>query len=154
MAPLPNSYCGLGLQLERRDITPLPANTLTRLSDIAPEYGWFISIPPIYSLTPAENAGLRNGDQLLAYRSGDTWLPLPTDSASLHDILRGPQGSQIELRIARDGSMHDITVTRDAIALLRSDGGFEPRLLEGEHACEALAMPILPRLANGDRGRA
>lgn len=73
--------------------------------------GVLIIVAPITG-SPAERAGLRAGDEILS-----------VDGASLANLsfleavgkVRGPKGSVATLRIRRDGSEFDVTVTRDTV---------------------------------------
>ncbi|MDB5265150.1 MAG: ctpA [Parcubacteria group bacterium] len=62
--------------------------------------------------TPAERAGLRPGDGILAI-DGTSTDGLSTDEAI--KLIRGPKGSIVTFRIFRAGEISDFKVTRDTI---------------------------------------
>jgi carboxyl-terminal processing protease len=73
-------YGGLGIQIAERD-------------------GWITVLAPLPG-TPAERAGLLAGDRIIEVEGESTrgW----TDSDAV-DVLRGPRGSPVNIRIARPG---------------------------------------------------
>jgi C-terminal peptidase prc len=74
------------------------------------------AFPPIldrvFPDSPAERAGLRPGDQLLAIR-GESW-PANATPEFVIGKLRGPIGSNITIRILRQGREREFTLTRGA----------------------------------------
>lgn len=62
--------------------------------------------------TPAERAGIRAGDGILSINETAT-EGLSTDAAV--KLIRGPKGTEVRLRILRDGEILEITVIRDRI---------------------------------------
>ncbi len=93
---------GIGAQVEYRD---------NKLIVVAPITG-----------SPAEKAGIKAGDEILM-----------VDGKSLADLtlleavskVRGPVGSQVVLRISRNGSEFDVTVTRSSIKVPEIDISFQ-----------------------------
>ncbi|ERJ95059.1 peptidase, S41 family [Selenomonas sp. oral taxon 892 str. F0426] len=62
--------------------------------------------------TPGETAGLRAGDEILAV-DGTPTNALQNEEVALR--IRGEAGTQVVLRILRDGTEQDYTITRDVI---------------------------------------
>ena len=62
--------------------------------------------------TPGETAGLRAGDEILAV-DGTPTSTLQNEEVALR--IRGEAGTQVVLRILRDGTEQDYTITRDVI---------------------------------------
>ena len=62
--------------------------------------------------TPGETAGLRAGDEILAV-DGTPTSALQNEEVALR--IRGEAGTQVVLRILRDGTEQDYTITRDVI---------------------------------------
>src|SRR3989344_704431 len=64
--------------------------------------------------SPAQQAGLKPGDKVLAI-NGEETMGIALDKAV--SKIRGPKGTQVKLTITRDGlkEAQDITVTRDTI---------------------------------------
>lgn len=66
------------------------------------------TIVKVYAGSPAEKAGLRAGDQIVAV--GDTDVTdMPVDQVS--PLVRGPDGSQVKLTIHRPGEANPLTFT-------------------------------------------
>jgi carboxyl-terminal processing protease len=66
------------------------------------------TIVKVYAGAPAEKAGLRAGDQIIAV--GDTDVSdMPVDQVS--PLVRGPDGSQVKLTIRRPGEANPFSVT-------------------------------------------
>lgn len=90
------SYSGVGLEVTLRN---------SQVTVIAP-----------FENSPAERAGIRSGDQILAI--DDLAVPLDT----LHETvsrMRGPAGSEVTLSILREGSEYPLrfTLTREALEI-------------------------------------
>ncbi|OIO53887.1 hypothetical protein AUJ46_04050 [Candidatus Peregrinibacteria bacterium CG1_02_54_53] len=64
------------------------------------------------SNSPAEKAGLKPNDQIIAV-DGESLLDLSYEE--MVDHVRGPKGSVAKLRIRRNGTEFDVEVTRDTI---------------------------------------
>ena len=62
--------------------------------------------------SPAQNAGLRSGDVILAV-DGESIAGWSLQQAV--DRIRGPRGTDVTLTIRRDGGELDVTITRDRI---------------------------------------
>ena len=73
-------------------------------------------IGEVYPGTPAERAGLRSGDALLAVDGQDVTTS-PTDLIA--SLVRGPEGTQVTLTIQRPGETapRNITITRARISV-------------------------------------
>lgn len=93
---------GIGAQVEYKD------NVLTVVSPL--------------SGSPALNAGLKSGDQILQV-DGKTLAGLTFVEAV--QLVRGPQGSTVTLRVKRDGTEFDVKVTRDIIRLPEIDISYQ-----------------------------
>lgn len=88
------SFEGVGMQIEVKD-------------------GVLTVISPLKG-TPAEKAGIKAGDEILAI-DGTSTANMDTDTAV--DLIRGPQGTKVTLSILREGwsAPRDFKVTRDVI---------------------------------------
>lgn len=64
--------------------------------------------------SPAEKAGLKPGDQVLAV-NGESIVGLPYEE--MVDHVRGPKGTTALLKIRRSGTEFDVSVTRDVIKI-------------------------------------
>lgn len=64
--------------------------------------------------SPAEKAGLKPGDQILAV-NGEKIVGLPYEE--MVDRVRGPKGTMALLKIRRNGTEFDVSVTRDTIKI-------------------------------------
>ncbi|MBP6868799.1 MAG: S41 family peptidase [Candidatus Pacebacteria bacterium] len=62
--------------------------------------------------TPAERAGMRTGDEILAINDTST-EGMSTDAAV--KIIRGPKGTEVVFKVLREGEISEITVVRDVI---------------------------------------
>lgn len=62
--------------------------------------------------TPAEEAGLRDGDVVTGVDGGSLGGATIDDSVRL---IRGPRGSKVTLTVLRDGQELDLTITRDTV---------------------------------------
>ena len=71
-----------------------------------------VKIISVLEGTPGETAGLRAGDEILAV-DGTPTSALQNEEVALR--IRGEAGTQVVLRILRDGTEQDYTITRDAI---------------------------------------
>ena len=71
-----------------------------------------ILISEIYEESPAEQAGLKEGDVLL---QADGHAVSGQDLETVVSWISGEPGTDVELRILRDGEELDVTVTRDVI---------------------------------------
>ncbi|MDO8468477.1 MAG: S41 family peptidase [Candidatus Peribacter sp.] len=71
-----------------------------------------LTITTPLSNSPAEKAGLKPNDQILAV-DGKSLQGLSYEE--MVDQVRGPKGSVVKLRIRRNGSEFDVSVTRDTI---------------------------------------
>jgi len=84
-------------------------------AEVALQDGLVVIVSPIRN-SPAERAGLRAGDQILAV-NGESLQGLALSEAV--EKIRGPKGTQAKLTIRRQGSQQvmDIIVVRDDISL-------------------------------------
>ncbi len=96
------SFAGVGMEIDIKN------NVLTV---IAPLKG-----------TPAEKAGIKAGDQIIAI-NGNATDGLPVDTA-VNDI-RGPVGSTVDLTIVRDGKPIDFKIVRETINVPETDDGLD-----------------------------
>jgi len=88
-------YGGLGMEVTRRDE--------------------FITVVSPISDTPAERAGLRTNDRIIAV-DGDSIVGMSVDDAV--ELMRGAVGEPVTITIARDGEdSFDVTLVRDTIPL-------------------------------------
>jgi len=85
----PNEYSQVGVQIERRD-------GIARVVAVAKE-------------SPAERAGIRAGDELLAV-DGEAVLPGELNEAARR--LEGPPGTWVRLMIQRDGAPREFRIRR------------------------------------------
>ncbi|MBI2409998.1 S41 family peptidase [Candidatus Kaiserbacteria bacterium] len=72
--------------------------------------------------TPAEAAGIRAGDQIVAIDSAAT-DDLSIDKAV--SLIRGPAGSQVRLTLIREGKPLEVTVTRETIQVPKSEDSMD-----------------------------
>ncbi len=73
-----------------------------------------IEIVRVFSGTPAEKAGLKPGD-LIDSIDGVSARHLDLDTVSTR--VKGKAGTSVQLRIDRNGTMHDYTITRQNVEL-------------------------------------
>lgn len=114
------------LFLDERGYRDLQAETTGQFGGIGIEIGLederFTVIAPIDD-TPAERAGLAAGDRIIEIDQA----PLAgRNLMEVVDLLRGEPGSDVDLRLDRDGETRDVTLTRALIELASVSG----RLLE------------------------
>ncbi len=96
------SFAGVGMEIGIKD------NVLTV---IAPLKG-----------TPAQAAGIKAGDQIIAIDKKST------DSISVDEAvseIRGPAGTTVDLTIVRSGKSLDIKITRETIQVPETDDGLD-----------------------------
>lgn len=96
------SFAGVGMEIDIKD------NVLTV---VAPLKG-----------TPAERAGIRAGDQIIAI-NGES-----TDGLSIEEAvsrIRGPAGTAVELTVIRSGKPFDFTVVREKIQVPETDDSLD-----------------------------
>jgi carboxyl-terminal processing protease len=74
---------------------------------LSEKIGDFVTITELYKDQPAEKAGLKVGDQLLAVDGKDVKNRNPDD---INNILRGFPGTEVELTIRRPGKKDDFKV--------------------------------------------
>ncbi|MBU6323828.1 MAG: PDZ domain-containing protein [Patescibacteria group bacterium] len=74
--------------------------------------------------TPAESAGIRAGDEILAI-DGKSTEGMSTDAAV--KAIRGPKGTVVDFSIVRAGKPLDIRVTRDTIQVPETDYGLDAK---------------------------
>ncbi|MBR1634847.1 MAG: S41 family peptidase [Lachnospiraceae bacterium] len=73
-----------------------------------------VTISKIYDDSPAQNAGLRAGDEII---SVDGNLAVEENLDAFVQRIRGEAGTTLELTYSRDGSEDTVTVTRDSITI-------------------------------------
>lgn len=96
------SFAGVGMEIDIKN------NVLTV---IAPLKG-----------TPAEAAGIKAGDQVIAI-DGKSTEGMPTDVAV--SKIRGPEGTVVDLLLVRGGKQVDVKVTRATIQVPETDDGLD-----------------------------
>jgi carboxyl-terminal processing protease len=85
-------YAGVGVELDMRD--------------------GFVTVIAALARTPADSAGIKPGDQIVAI-DGKSTLPLSMEEVQL--LLRGPKGTKVSLTLARDEENRTVTLTRREI---------------------------------------
>ncbi|HUY62189.1 MAG TPA: S41 family peptidase [Candidatus Paceibacterota bacterium] len=98
------SFAGVGMEIDVKDGV---------LTVIAPLKG-----------TPAEAAGIKPGDQIVAIDNKPT-QGLSVDEAA--NEIRGPIGTTITLSLVRDGNPLTIKVTRATIQVPETSDGYDPK---------------------------
>ena len=82
--------------------------------EVGQENGYILVIAPIDD-TPAERAGIRSGDLIIAIDNQPARDLLPEDAAGL---MRGEPGSEVTITVSRDGvEPFDLQITREVIAV-------------------------------------
>ena len=95
--------------------------------EVGQENGYILVIAPIDD-TPADRAGLRSGDLIVAIDNQPVRDMLPEDAANL---MRGEPGTQVTLTVSRDAlEPFDVEITREVIAV----NSVRSRLLEPGYA--------------------
>lgn len=95
--------------------------------EVGQENGYILVIAPIDD-TPADRAGLRSGDLIIAIDNQPVRDMLPEDAANL---MRGEPGTEVTLTVSRDGlEPFDVEITREVIAV----NSVRSRLLEPGYA--------------------
>ncbi|SCZ81502.1 S41 family peptidase [Pseudobutyrivibrio xylanivorans] len=95
MATLTGNYAGIGALLQKNAETGA------------------VSITKVYKDTPAEKAGLKEGDYII---SADGYLATDEGLDTFVQHIRGEEGTDVELVISRDGEEQTIVCTRASIA--------------------------------------
>ncbi|OGG49219.1 hypothetical protein A3G63_03560 [Candidatus Kaiserbacteria bacterium RIFCSPLOWO2_12_FULL_52_8] len=98
------SFAGVGMEIDIKDSV---------LTVIAPLKG-----------TPAETAGIKAGDQIVAIDKK------PTDGVSIEEAvseIRGPAGSVVTLSIVRNGKLMEVKVTRAVIQIPEIEEGIDAK---------------------------
>jgi carboxyl-terminal processing protease len=72
--------------------------------------------------SPAQKAGIKTGDQIVAI-DGKSTDGVAVDKAV--SLIRGPVGTTVDLSIVRDGKMLDIKVVREIIQVPETDDGLD-----------------------------
>ncbi len=98
------SFAGVGMEIDMKG---------TVLTVIAPLKG-----------TPAEKAGVKSGDQIMAINGAST-QGMSLDSAVA--AIRGPAGSVVDLSVVRNGKPLDIKVTRETIQVPETNDGLDQK---------------------------
>jgi len=98
------SFAGVGMEIDMK------GNVLTV---IAPLKG-----------TPAEKAGVKSGDQIMAI-NGTSTQGMSLDAAVA--AIRGPAGSVVDLSVVRNGTPLDIKVTRETIQVPETNDGLDQK---------------------------
>lgn len=135
-------------------ITLSPTNNLLRLRPGGEMYVRYLDHPSIITVepnSPAERAGLRRGDVVLAYNDMDVRGEIP-----MHEVLE--PGRPMRIRVRRDGREHTVQLTvaeptplvlgrREEFLLPARVGGARTALPEGEPG-----MPRMPLRFTMPRG--
>lgn len=109
---LEGSFNGVGIELGFNEAKPPSDGSKDkRLVVIAPLDG-----------TPAEKAGIKPGDIILAI---DTTNTIGMSLPEAVNLIRGPKGSDVTLTIFRDGEAKDIKLTRETIVVRSVDVSFK-----------------------------
>lgn len=95
MATLTGNYAGIGALLQKNAETGA------------------VSITKVYKDTPAEKAGLKEGDYII---SADGYLATDEGLDTFVQHIRGEEGTDVELVISRNGEEQTIVCTRASIA--------------------------------------
>lgn len=74
---------------------------------ISKKMGDYVTITELYKDQPADKAGIKPGDQLIAIDGNDAKDKTPEQ---INDFLRGVAGTAVELTIRRPGKMEDMKV--------------------------------------------
>jgi carboxyl-terminal processing protease len=74
--------------------------------------------------SPAEKAGLRAGDLIVAI-DGKSTQGLSTDAAV--SKIRGPKGTAVKFTLVRDGKQLEVSVTRDTIQVPTIENSYDPK---------------------------
>lgn len=132
-------YGGLGIQIGKRD-------------------GWITVIAPLPN-TPAERAGVQSGDQIIEF-NGKTTKDWSEDDAV--STLRGPKGTEVQLKVARVGADQPITfkLTREVIQIhsvpaaymLDNNIGYVELVVFSENATDELRQAIKTLRSQGAKG--
>lgn len=109
--------------------------------------------------SPAERAGLKNGDKILKINSTSTDALVTVEEAV--KLIRGPKGTTVVLAILRDGwgSSKEISIIRDTITVPTLDWETKPDNIAyvqlysfNENAPLAFYKAALPALLSGAKG--
>ncbi|SFO12853.1 carboxyl-terminal processing protease [Pseudobutyrivibrio sp. UC1225] len=95
MTTLTGNYAGIGALLQKNAETGV------------------VTITKVYKETPAEKAGLKEGDYIV---SADGYLATDEGLDSFVQHIRGEEGTDVELVISRDGEEQTVVCTRASIA--------------------------------------
>ena len=106
MSTLTGNYAGIGAQLQKNAETGE------------------VTITKVYADTPAEKAGLKEGDNIV---SADGNLAVDEDLDVFVQHIRGEEGTEVELVYIRDGEEHTVKCTRAQVATPT----VEHKMLEG-----------------------
>lgn len=132
-----SAHCGIGIVVKDQ-------------SSRAGYVGHLIAPINSFSQTPAQRAGLTEGDLLLRISTAQG-LITPVTANDFNNNLRGPQGSRLELEVLRQGSTtpERLTLTRDII-LPRGRNAWQGAIpyivLDADHRClmQLSASPTPP----------
>lgn len=90
-----NAYVGIGVTIQ-----------------LAEEGDDGFTVTSVTHNSPAEEAGLQNGDMIVAVEGEAVD---PSDMTATQKKVRGEEGTSVTLTIRRDGAEHDVTITRKTI---------------------------------------
>jgi carboxyl-terminal processing protease len=148
--------------LSPKELSSFNAQTNGRYAGIGmeiAEIGGFIEVQRVFPHTPAEQAGVEEGDRIVAVDTASTrgWTTQQTS-----DALKGTPGSKVSVKFSRPGvaELIPITFTRAVIKIpavayaIMLDGkiGYVPLLQFNETASEELESSITRLTKEGARG--
>jgi carboxyl-terminal processing protease len=115
LGDLQGTFSGVGAELAvENTANPDDLDACTTLSETCV----LVVVAPIEG-SPAEAAGVRSGDVILAV-DGESVV-----GSTIQDQVgrvRGPAGTDVTLTIDRDGEVFDLTITRDEITIVEVEG--------------------------------
>lgn len=82
-------------------------------AELGKEDGSIVIVSPISGF-PAETAGLRSGDVIVEINDESAYDISVSDAVNK---IRGPKGTEVKLKVSRDGKPVSLTITRDTIML-------------------------------------
>jgi C-terminal processing protease CtpA/Prc len=130
----PNSaYCGIGV----------------KDSLAVSEHGLVLELVPSVNQTPAQKAGIENGDVLVAIQTPDGWYK-PPSILHAQDYIRGPAGSNVTLQLlsAKSHTLFEVTLTRSFIINVQNPNAHGIEMMY-DHKCDTLGSLSAPPRAQG-----
>ncbi len=146
-------------------VSVMPSGTFEGIgAHVTEQQGKIVIVSPIND-TPADRAGIRSGDVILAV-DGESTEGWTVEKAVM--MIRGAKGTQVTLTVEHDdGEVEDLTITRDEIkveSVSREPPGGEFKDSEGNEVTdlayvqimeftaitESQLRPVLEEIADGD----